>query len=1095
MNKFLTKITGASLAIAMMIGVGAGLNYNKRANEVNADGDTWTATAAASLVTNDVVVIADKTSAKALLNSNGTNSAPTATAVTLNAGKTEITSTVPDTLKWTVTVTDSVYQFTKYNDTTRLYCTNTNNGVRVGTNDNNEFIIKSNFLFNSDTSRYVGVYNNADWRCYTTIHDNIKNTVLTFYKFTTSGGGDIPDPTDFTVSFNANGGSGTMDSVSEVSGSYTLPANGFTAPTGKVFIGWKANNAGNLIEVGQTYNVTANVTFFAQWENRYTVTYNANGGSGTITDSNSPYAPNATVTVMASTGFTAPQPDMVFDKWNTAANGSGTYYEPGDTFAISSNRTLYAQWKEDPNISYVNSYSSDFESSEGYTASSTYNSTVDSGPNGKQWHIYYGTASTNAALEGSQSLQMRWYASAKNNKPYAQTSFASAEVKTISFKYKVTNSNMNFKTLYKENAGDEWIDIETVDTVDNNPHEYRHVFDSSVTSLFFRVEVCGTAPESSSYNFVVDSMRFKSLATLASINGNDTVKVGSEWAPTSITEDDSDAPVTGATYAFVNSNGATILSSNTTTGAFTCSSEGTVTVKATKTGYLIADKVVTVQPADAFVNNLSKTSVEAYTGQHETITFSYGGLDTIGMQSNDESVVTYQDLSYSTGSGSVRLNYVGAGSTTVLFKDGSTTLATITVSVQNSTVTISGLPSSKSIYVGRSFDLGRTISVTHTGTYSNNVNWNSDNNAVASVTNAGVVTAVAVGTANITVASVDAPSVTMTCSVTVAATPKAVIIDFGNVKNQNPNDLTTSTFLSTFSVDSKVSCTAITKVCATNSTNMLKMGSGSYTASLTLKMPSMYYITKVEMEVYEGAATNLEVQSGAVDSEKESQSAATAGTYIFDNNLAADRSSVVTISTSATKAIYLTSLILHYEDRVSNVSTQTQLSYRYTGNSEDGFTYSDISIRFGGVISKALWNELDTDEHAITGFGVMIADGGAVTTHSEFVDILDAATPSTVSTDLASNYAIDYFVPVANMATTIGEDANNYFWNLRFSIDASDMDEMYSAIAYIKVGNEYVLMNMARESVETLALDYLVNRGCTASTAEGSLQAIVDNAA
>ena len=40
----------------------------------------------------------------------------------------------------------------------------------------------------------------------------------------------------------------------------------------------------------------------------------------------------------------------------------------------------------------------------------------------------------------------------------------------------------------------------------------------------------------------------------------------------------------------------------------------------------------------------------------------------------------------------------------------------------------------------------------------------------------------------------------------------------------------------------------------------------------------------------------------------------------------------------------------------------------------------------------------------------------------------------------------------------------------------------------------YVAMRVARESVETLALDYLVNRGCDETTADGSLQAIVDNA-
>ena len=89
---------------------------------------------------------------------------------------------------------------------------------------------------------------------------------------------------------------------------------------------------------------------------------------------------------------------------------------------------------------------------------------------------------------------------------------------------------------------------------------------------------------------------------------------------------------------------------------------------------------------------------------------------------------------------------------------------------------------------------------------------------------------------------------------------------------------------------------------------------------------------------------------------------------------------------------------------------------------------------------------------------------------------------------------VDYYVPVASMASVIGENANNYFWNLRLDIDKANMNKTYSAIAYIKINDGYVLMNMATESVETLALDYLTNRNCDATTAGGSLQAIVDNA-
>ena len=89
---------------------------------------------------------------------------------------------------------------------------------------------------------------------------------------------------------------------------------------------------------------------------------------------------------------------------------------------------------------------------------------------------------------------------------------------------------------------------------------------------------------------------------------------------------------------------------------------------------------------------------------------------------------------------------------------------------------------------------------------------------------------------------------------------------------------------------------------------------------------------------------------------------------------------------------------------------------------------------------------------------------------------------------------VDYYIPVASMTSVIGENANNYFWNLRLDIDEANMNKTYSAIAYIKINDGYVLMNMATESVETLALDYLTNRNCDSTTAGGSLQAIVDDA-
>ena len=91
-------------------------------------------------------------------------------------------------------------------------------------------------------------------------------------------------PTTYTVSFDANGGTGTMADVTGVSGEYTLPANGFTAPGGKQFKAWSVGGVEKA--VGDKITVTANTTVTAVWENipvvTYTVSFDANGGHGTI---------------------------------------------------------------------------------------------------------------------------------------------------------------------------------------------------------------------------------------------------------------------------------------------------------------------------------------------------------------------------------------------------------------------------------------------------------------------------------------------------------------------------------------------------------------------------------------------------------------------------------------------------------------------------------------------------------------------------------------------------------------------------------------------------------------------------------------------
>ena len=83
---------------------------------------------------------------------------------------------------------------------------------------------------------------------------------------------DTPTPT-YTVSFDANGGTGTMANVTVYEGSYPLPACGFTAPEGKEFDCWAVDGDENTYAPGDSYTLTADTTFIAQWKDLPVVNY------------------------------------------------------------------------------------------------------------------------------------------------------------------------------------------------------------------------------------------------------------------------------------------------------------------------------------------------------------------------------------------------------------------------------------------------------------------------------------------------------------------------------------------------------------------------------------------------------------------------------------------------------------------------------------------------------------------------------------------------------------------------------------------------------------------------------------------------------
>ena len=143
------------------------------------------------------------------------------------------------------------------------------------------------------------------------------------------------------ISYDANGGTGTMaDQTFVWDTPQALAANTFTRMD-YVFMGWntRPDGSGKTYTDGETVNNIDNVTLYAQWQAGYTVSFDANGGSGTM--AGQAYLFDTLQALPANT-FTRAGYD--FTGWNTEADGSGTDYTDGQTFTNLGHRTLYAQW-------------------------------------------------------------------------------------------------------------------------------------------------------------------------------------------------------------------------------------------------------------------------------------------------------------------------------------------------------------------------------------------------------------------------------------------------------------------------------------------------------------------------------------------------------------------------------------------------------------------------------------------------------------------------------------------------------------------------------------------------------------------------------
>ena len=155
----------------------------------------------------------------------------------------------------------------------------------------------------------------------------------------------VVDSDTWTIRYNANGGTGSMQENEYADGTQIhIATNGFSY-TGKVFVSWNtaADGSGVTYNPGQLLVVTENLDLYAIWADEgvtlYTVTYHANGGSGSMPSMS---YPQGTLINILENAFTH---TLNFLEWNTAADGTGTSYAPAQQVALEADLDLYAIWE------------------------------------------------------------------------------------------------------------------------------------------------------------------------------------------------------------------------------------------------------------------------------------------------------------------------------------------------------------------------------------------------------------------------------------------------------------------------------------------------------------------------------------------------------------------------------------------------------------------------------------------------------------------------------------------------------------------------------------------------------------------------------
>ena len=160
--------------------------------------------------------------------------------------------------------------------------------------------------------------------------------------------------TSYTISYNANGGSGAPSSQTKTQGTILTLSTVIPERTGYSFVGWGTASSSTSVSYnpGDSYIQDANITLYAIWKKPITLTYDPNGGSSSQS-STTYYAYNsATSKTFTITSSIPSRSGYTFLGWDENKNSGNPAYSAGDTLVLSSNTTIYAIWRKKITLTY-----------------------------------------------------------------------------------------------------------------------------------------------------------------------------------------------------------------------------------------------------------------------------------------------------------------------------------------------------------------------------------------------------------------------------------------------------------------------------------------------------------------------------------------------------------------------------------------------------------------------------------------------------------------------------------------------------------------------------------------------------------------------